>query len=56
MLLFIYCATQVVLLCELRRHLVPRCEGDSVRTVCVSFRLKSTEILIMSYNLCWMSL
>ena len=29
MLFFNYYATQVVLLCDLRRHLVPRCEGDT---------------------------
>ena len=35
---------------------VPRCKGDSVRTVCVALRLKIIEILIISYYLCWMSL
>ena len=37
MLFFNYCATQVVLLCDLRGHLVQRCEGDSVDTVFVSY-------------------
>jgi hypothetical protein len=33
---FIYYATPVLYYCNLRRHLVPWCEGDSVRIMCVS--------------------
>jgi hypothetical protein len=36
MLLFIYYATQMVLLINIRRHLIPRCEVNSVRIVCGS--------------------
>jgi hypothetical protein len=36
MLFFIYYATPVLYYCNLRRHLVPWCEGDSVCIMCVS--------------------
>jgi hypothetical protein len=36
MLFFIYYATLVLYYCNLRRHLIPCYEGDSVRIMCVS--------------------
>jgi hypothetical protein len=36
MLFFIYYANQVLYYCNLQRHLVPWCEGDSVCIMCVS--------------------
>jgi hypothetical protein len=48
MLYFGYYATPVLIYCNLRRHLVPRFEGDDVRIVCVF--LASVSMIV---GVCW---